>query len=139
MGRTNWPLTLAFVMVGDREAAEEIAQEAFARVYRARGRVLEPMPYVRSVVYNLSRNHRRDRSRRRLGSLRLELRVDYSTNDYMVDAVRALPMKYRSLVVLRYYEYLSDAEIAATTSLPIGTVKSRLHRALRMLRRSLHE
>lgn len=52
----------------------------------------------------------------------------------LVDAVRALPLKFRETIVLRYYHDYSLPEIAATLNIPLGTVKSRLHTALRALR-----
>jgi RNA polymerase sigma factor (sigma-70 family) len=57
--------------------------------------------------------------------------------DHVIDVVRHLPPKRRALVVLRYYSGLTDAEIAETTGLPVGTVKSTLHRALAELRKEL--
>jgi RNA polymerase sigma-70 factor (ECF subfamily) len=51
--------------------------------------------------------------------------------------VTALPEKWRMMVVLRYQEDLEPAEIAALMNLPLGTVKSQLHRALALLREKL--
>ena len=52
----------------------------------------------------------------------------------MIDAVRRLPARQRAAVVLRYELQLTDAEIAETLKVPIGTVKSTLHRAIARLR-----
>ena len=135
--RDHWDgmVRLAFVMVDDLAVAEELAQDAFARVYRARESVRDPLPYLRSAVYNACRNHHRAR--------RKEWRNASPTTDqppfgdHVIDAVRRLATKPRSLVVLRYYAGLTDSEIAETTGLPIGTVKSTLHRALAQLREEL--
>jgi RNA polymerase sigma factor (sigma-70 family) len=54
-----------------------------------------------------------------------------------MDVVRRLPTRRRCLVVLRYYEGLTDAEISEVTGLPLGTVKSTLHRTLADLREEL--
>ena len=54
--------------------------------------------------------------------------------NHVVDAVRRLPAKQRNVVVLRYELQLSDPEIAETLGIPVGTVKSTLHRALARLR-----
>ena len=136
--RSQWEgmVRLAFVMVGDLAVAEELVQDAFARVYRARASVREPLPYVRSAVYNACRNyHRGERTRR---STPMHRDSDASpAGDHVIDVIRRLPARQRGLVVLRYYAGLTDAEIAATTGLPLGTVKSTLHRTLVELRKEL--
>lgn len=135
--RDHWTgmVRLAFAMVDDRAVAEDLAQDAFARVYRARDRVRDPLPYLRSAVYNACRNHLRDS--RRIGRRRATVEAHAPIGDHVIDVVRRLPAQQRCLVVLRYYEGLTDAEIAAATGLPLGTVKSRLHRALASLREEL--
>jgi RNA polymerase sigma factor (sigma-70 family) len=136
--REHWEgmVRLAFVMVDDRAVAEELVQDAFARVYRAGDAVHEPLPYLRSAVYNACRNHHRsERVRRR--HLRATVDAQAPLGDHVIDAVRRLRPERRALVVLRYYSGLTDAEIAATTGMPLGTVKSTLHRALAELREAL--
>ena len=136
--REHWDgmVRLAFVMVDDRGVAEELVQDAFARVYRSRDTVHDPLPYLRSAVYNACRNHHRgERVRRR--HLRPAVADEAPMGDHVIDAVRRLRPERRALVVLRYYSGLTDAEIAAITGLPLGTVKSTLHRALAELREAL--
>jgi RNA polymerase sigma factor (sigma-70 family) len=135
--RDHWDgmVRLAFVMVDDLAIAEELAQDAFARVYRAREKVRDPLPYLRSAVYNACRNHHRARRSERLSAP--PAADQPPVGDHVIDAIRHLAPKPRSLVVLRYYAGLTDSEIAQTTGLPIGTVKSTLHRALDRLREEL--
>ena len=57
--------------------------------------------------------------------------------NHVVDAIRRLPHRQRSMIVLRYDLQLTDAEIAATLDVPIGTVKSTIHRALDALRKEI--
>ena len=57
--------------------------------------------------------------------------------NHVVDAIRRLPHQQRSMVVLRYDLQLTDAEIAKTLDVPLGTVKSTLHRALATLRKEI--
>lgn len=136
--REHWDgmVRLAFVMVDDRAVAEELVQDAFARVFRSGDTVLDPLPYLRSAVYNACRNHHRgERVRRR--HLRATVEAEAPVGDHVIDAVRRLRPERRALVVLRYYSGLTDAEIAATTGMPLGTVKSTLHRALAELREAL--
>jgi RNA polymerase sigma factor (sigma-70 family) len=97
--------------------------------------VRDPLPYLRSAVYNACRNHHRaQRNERRRP---IDSADEPPFGDHVIDAVRRLAPKPRSLVVLRYYAGLTDSEIAVTTGLPIGTVKSTLHRALATLKEEL--
>jgi RNA polymerase sigma-70 factor (sigma-E family) len=136
--RDQWAamVRLAYVLVGEQAVAEDLVQDAFARVFRARHRVKDASPYVRSAVYNACRNHLRSSARRRR-RVTGTVTADAPVGDHVVDVVRRLPVRQRSLVVLRYYEGLTDAEIATTTGMPLGTVKSTLHRALTTLRKEL--
>lgn len=136
--RAHWDgmVRLAFVMVDDLAVAEELTQDVFARVYRARATVQEPLAYLRSAIYNACRNHHRNQRRQR----RRPLQHDPATapvGDHVIDVVRRLPDQQRALVVLRYYSNLTDPEIASATGLPLGTVKSTLFRALAELRKEL--
>jgi len=136
--RAQWDgmVRLAFVMVDDRAVAEELVQDVFVRMYRAGAIVRDPLPYLRSAVYNACRNHhRQQRVRRR--RLEAVVTVEAPVADHVIDAVRRLRPQRRALVVLRYYSGLTDAELAATTGLPLGTVKSSLHRALAELKEAL--
>lgn len=144
--RQHWDgmVRLAFAMVDDQAVAEDLAQDAFARVYRARDRVRDPLPYLRSAVYNGCRNHLRELGRRRRRDARRSAidaaggaRGAAPVGDHVMDVVRRLPIRQRCLVVLRYYEGLTDAEISEATGLPLGTVKSTLHRTLAALREEL--
>ncbi len=135
--RDHWSgmVRLAFAMVDDRAVAEDLAQDAFTQVYRARERVRDPLPYLRSAVYNGCRNYLRD-VRRRLRRPSVAV-GDAPLGDHVIDVVRRLPPRQRCLIVLRYYEGLTDSEIAVATGLPVGTVKSSLHRTLATLREEL--
>ena len=135
--RTHWRgmVRLAYVMVGDGTEAEELAQEAFTRVLRRSGEVQDPLPYLRSAVYNVCRNHLRGLSRRR--AVPVPPDSEAPVGDHVIDAIRRLPERQQALVVLRYYEGLTDSEIADVTGRPIGSVKSGLHRALESLRKEL--
>jgi DNA-directed RNA polymerase specialized sigma24 family protein len=135
-GRLREPLRrLAFVLVSNAFVAEEIVQEAFVRYFRHRHRVQSPDAYLRSAVINACRNHHRW-----LAVRRRVLAWDAPaapTPDHMADAIARLPHRQRAVVVLRFYESMSEREISDVLRIPIGTVKSTLHRALGHLRRSL--
>lgn len=123
---------LAEGLVDNRELAEEVVQEAFARLYLRWGAVESPVAYVRVSVLNGARQvlrrrrliRRRPPDRQEAGAL--------GVND-IVDAVRRLPKRQCDMVLLRYDLQLTDAEIAETLGVPLGTVKSTIHRALARL------
>jgi RNA polymerase sigma factor (sigma-70 family) len=122
---------LATALVDDQ--AEEVVQEAFAQLYLRYRSVANPGGYARICVLNGCRKVLR---RRRLARRHPTPAEEYGNLAYnhVLDAVRALPAKQRNAVVLRYELQLSDQEIADTLGMPVGTVKSTLHRALARLR-----
>jgi DNA-directed RNA polymerase specialized sigma24 family protein len=137
--RSQWAgmVRLAFVLVGDATVAEELVQDVFVRMYRSGDTVRDPVPYLRSAVYNASRNHHRSQRvrRRHLGTVADDGGPPFG--DHVIDAVRRLRPQRRAVVVLRYYAGLTDTEIAAAMGVPVGTVKSTLHRALAELKEAL--
>ena len=124
---------LAMVLVDHQDQAEEVVQDAFAALYQRYRHVSAPLPYVRASVLNGSRKvlRRRKLLRRRPSEPHLDGELVYN---HMIDAVRRLPPRQRSAVVLRYDLQLTDGEIAETLHMPLGTVKSTLHRAIVQLR-----
>jgi RNA polymerase sigma-70 factor (sigma-E family) len=127
---------LAFVLVDDREVAEDIVQTAFARVYQRRNRIAVPLPYLRACVYNGCRNHHRW-ARVRRNHPDVGDSTQPAIGDHVIDVVRRLPHRQRVVITLHFYADMSDPEIAATIGVPVGTVKSTLHRALAALRKEL--
>lgn len=127
---------LAMVLVDDQEQAEEVVQDAFAALYLRYRLVTTPVAYVRASVLNGSRKvlRRRILARRQPTVVPDEGGLVYN---HVIDAVRRLPARQRAAVVLRYELQLTDAEIAETLNVPIGTVKSTLHRAIARLRQEV--
>jgi RNA polymerase sigma-70 factor (sigma-E family) len=132
---------LAYVMIGDGPAAEEIVQEAFVKAmsrWRLFSRADYPGAYLRQIVVNLSRSKMRRKS--------IEFRVNamtggnpaeerpgwndeaHSTQMDVWSAVTKLPDRQRVCIVLRYLEDLTEPEIAEVLDCPVGTVKSQLSR-----------
>lgn len=143
---------LARLFVDDRDAAEDIVQEAFLRLARSADRIVDESrapAYLRSIVLNLARDH----NRRGLLSLRhhppagREMDVaDSSSEDRLVeadghravlDAVRALPRRQRDCVTLRYFEDLGIEAIAGTLGISPNSVKTHLQRGMATLGRAL--
>jgi len=143
---SRWPrlVRLAFGLTGDRWMAEDIAQTALARAYVAWQRVSradDPDAYLRRILVNASnRRFRRRRVDERPGDLP-ECPVDgpadlVGERAALLAALRQLPPRQRAVIVLRYWEDLTDAQIAASLGCSPGTVRSQLSRALAKLRQS---
>jgi RNA polymerase sigma factor (sigma-70 family) len=148
-------LRLAYGIAGDE--AEDAVQDAFVKMFRALAKFRADAafrPWLFTIVANEARNRRRSISRR----TKLELRVSgqpqfdgsagvaaddiaarRDQRQHLVDAVAALPDRYREVVALRFFGGLSEIETAAVLSCPVGTAKSRLSRALSLLRVTLGE
>lgn len=144
---------LARLFVDDRDAAEDVVQEAFLRLARHAGRIdaIDRAPaYLRSIVLNLARDH----NRRGMVSLRhhatrgREIDVEADAADQLVRseehgrvlaAVRRLPARQRDCIALRYFEEMSIDQIAATLGISVNSVKTHLQRAMASLDRTLVE
>ena len=141
---------LARLFVDDRNAAEDLVQEAFIRfarnVHRIEDKVRAPA-YLRSIVLNLAR----DQNRRGLVSMRhrlpfgdvapgVEDEIDVREDQREVlAALRDLPARQRACLVLRYYDELGPDEIAATLGISRNSVKTHLQRGLAALEARLSE
>jgi RNA polymerase sigma-70 factor, ECF subfamily len=140
---------LSLAITKDPLSAEEIVIDTFARAYRALAR-LEPDDSLRPWLYRVAINEsydRRPRSRTIASPLddaeEIAAADDGSPSDLaeraedrrtLLAAVESLDVKHRTVVVLHYLSDLPLAEIALVVKAPVGTVKSRLHYALRTLR-----
>jgi RNA polymerase sigma factor (sigma-70 family) len=87
-------------------------------------------------VYNGCRNHHRW-ARVRRKQVPVGVGDQAAVGDHVIDVVRRLPSRQRAVVTLHFYADLSDSEIAEVIGVPVGTVKSTLHRALAVLRKEL--
>lgn len=144
----------AYLLVGDQDEAEDIAQETFLRAYRAFTR-FDPeralRPWLLSITANLSRN-----SRRSLGRYMAALNRLFQVDDREVEgieerslrreedqvvwkAIQSLSGIDRQVIYLRYFVELPVDEVAQVTGVASGTVKSRLHRSLKRLRDVLEQ
>ena len=154
--------TIARRVLGDAHDAEEVAQDAFIRAYRAiegyppeRVRELRLRPWLAAIVINVARNRRRRIADRQPaqplaplieGGLELEDRpverpearhaAAESAREWSA-RLATLPAVYRTAVVLRHVDGLSYDELAVALGRPEGTVKAQVHRGLRLLRTAL--
>jgi RNA polymerase sigma-70 factor (ECF subfamily) len=142
------------LLTGAGPDADDVVQEAFVKAYQALPRFREGAqfrPWLLRIVVNETHNLRRGRDRRarreeRFGRLdsRAVGRPDPADEAVasgrqrdLLEAVGALKADLRDVVACRYLLDLSELETAETLGIPAGTVKSRLHRALRSLREVL--
>jgi RNA polymerase sigma-70 factor (ECF subfamily) len=143
---------LAYLVLRDGAAAEDAAQETFVRAFLSLAHFDDSRPlrpWLTRIAVNQARNRRRARGRYRFHLDRLLGRAQPATVEHhpgdrrlqaewraeqLGEAVRRLAQAAQEVIYLRYYLNMSEAEMAEALNLPAGTVKSRLHRALRQLR-----
>jgi RNA polymerase sigma-70 factor (sigma-E family) len=140
---------LASIYVDTRESAEEVVQDAFVKLLSGNYRIEagREASYLRMMVLNGARSTLRKRRVRRLHTpdapglvaAAEESGVASSERDRILNAVRKLSEKQASVIILRYYLDLSEAEIAETLGMARGSVKSHAHRGLAKLESMLGE
>ena len=143
---------VALRALGDRSAAEDVAQETFIRAHRAlkayppgRIRELRVRPWLARIALNTAHNHRRDagpvtaalaaaasHAEPTAGPVRLAERNE--ERRFWAGLLARLPERYRLAVALRHVECLSYPELAEALDRPLGSVKSDVHRGVRLLR-----
>ena len=145
----SWPrlLRTTYGVAGDAQLAEDALQTAFTKAYAAWSRISrtdEPLAYVRRIAINAAiAQHRKASARREttVESLRdgsvVSHADDVVVHDEVWRAIAALPARQRAVVVLRYYEDLSEKQIADVLGCRPGTVKSQASAALATLRAAL--
>lgn len=139
---------LARGLLRDPDTAEDVVQDVLAKALLKWGRVSaadDPSAYVNRMVVNASTSFWRRAARRERPVAPEDLpdagRADGTTQvvdrDELLTALRALPVKQRTVLVLRHFEDYSDERIADLLDVTPGTVRSNAHRGLAALRRTL--
>lgn len=153
---------LTYRMLGNRQEAEDVAQEAFIRAYTNIDRYQIDRKFS-TWLYRIATNLSIDRMRKKKPDYYLDAEVagtegltmysQISTEEPLPEeevvsleaqegihqAILSLPAKYRSAITLKYIQELSLKEISEILDLPVGTVKTRIHRGREALRKQLRE
>ena len=132
-------LRIAYLLTGDRHHAEDLTQTALAKTYRHWRRVLateDPAAYVRRILINCNNDRfRKRRVSEHLTDTPIEAAwpedpvAGVDNRRLLLSALAALPPRQRAVVVLRYWEYLPEAEVAQILGCAVGTVKSQAAKA----------
>ncbi|HSE08558.1 MAG TPA: SigE family RNA polymerase sigma factor [Nocardioidaceae bacterium] len=141
-------LRTAYLLTGDRHSAEDLVQMALAKLYLSWDKVQRRElldGYVRRIMVNENNSlWRRAWKRKEVATdtipdyVGVDDRHDHGERRALWEFVQTLPRKQRAVVVLRYYEDLSEAEVAEILGISVGTVKSQSSRALAALRERVH-
>jgi RNA polymerase sigma-70 factor (sigma-E family) len=142
-------IRLAHIMLGNRQAAEDVVQEAFVGLYRRWSHLddrTKALAYVRSSVLNGCRSQLRRKPAVVLeeadGPPAISAESAVLTGEERREVIRALwslPARQREVLALRFYLDLPDDQIAAAMTISRGTVRSAAHRGLAALERALRE
>ena len=130
---------LAFLLVRSRAVAEELAQDAFVRLFQRFATVERPNGFLRTTVVRLALTwlERAEMERERLARVGVDRPVDAPELDETWEALGRLAPERRAVLVLRFYEGLRHGEVAELLGCPTATVRSRTRRALADLRKEL--
>ncbi len=136
-------LRTAYLLTGDRHQAEDVLQTSLAKLYLAWDKVNDRASvdaYVRRIMVNENNSlwrrawKRKEHATEVLPESPHVDAYDEGRSAALWEVVTSLPPKARAVVVLRYYEQLSEAETADVLGISVGTVKSQCSRAIAALR-----
>ena len=143
--------SLAYRMMGDRQAAEDLVQDAFLGVWRAAGSYRAERGSVRTWTLSIVHNRGIDQLRTMASRRRVHDRVEATTpiaqpseafvetlrnsqREQIREALRVLPPEQLKVLELAYYSGYTHTEIANLLDLPLGTVKGRMRLGLQKIR-----
>ena len=143
--------SLAYRMMGERQAAEDLVQEAFLKVWRAAGSYRVEKASVRTWILSVVRNRGIDVLRSSASRRRTQERVEAQTpasqpseafgeawhnsqRERVREALRGLPLEQLKVLELSYFSGYTHTEIAGLLELPLGTVKGRMRLGLKKIR-----
>jgi RNA polymerase sigma-70 factor (ECF subfamily) len=134
---------LAYLYTSDKEAAEDIRQEVFLAAFRYISKIEQPKAWLVRSTINRARNYHRSKYRHPEIDLPEEPYIPdhdserlYEENE-VINAVLQLPLIYREVIILYYYQGFTTVEIARELNIPESTIRVRMQRARTELRRIL--
>lgn len=136
-------LRFATFVAGDRTAAEDLVQDTFVRLYRASARLEGTTlgAYARATIVNLARSGFRRRAVERAHAISdppaASGVADVEARDEVWSALLTLSPRQRACIALRYYEDMTERDVAATLGMSVGSVKKHTGRAMTKLRTTL--
>ncbi len=133
--------------LGNRDRAEEAAQETLVRAYFGLGKLKKPDSYfswllgiATRVAKEQQRQEQRHRQQENIRSFSKEIPTPELSQDYGLEkAIGELPDSHRKVILLRYYGGYSCSQVAEQLDMPLGTVTKTLSRAYASLRKSLQQ
>jgi RNA polymerase sigma-70 factor, ECF subfamily len=146
--------SLAYRMMGDSQAAEDLIQEVFLKIWRAAGSYRAERGSVRTWILSMVRNRGIDQLRSTASRRRTQEKIEASAprfqpsevfaetwrnsrRDQILQAMKALPPAQSKILELSYFSGYTHVEIAGLLNIPLGTVKGRLRLGLEKMRGSL--
>jgi RNA polymerase sigma-70 factor, ECF subfamily len=146
--------SLAYRMMGERQAAEDLIQEVFLKVWRAAESYRSERGTVRTWILSIIRNRSIDQLRSTASRRRTQEKLEASAprsqpseafaetwrnsrRDHIFQAMKALPSEQSKILELVYFSGYTHVEIAGLLNIPLGTVKGRLRLGLEKMRGSL--
>ncbi len=138
--RSRALLRTAYLLTHDHALAEDLLQTSLAKLWLAWSRVDEPDAYVRKVMVTTYASWWRRKWRGETPTAELtdlpasDVYDEADRRDAVRAALRSLPPRQRAVVVLRFHEDMSEAQVAAALGISVGTVKSQTAKALVKLR-----
>jgi RNA polymerase sigma-70 factor, ECF subfamily len=143
--------SLAYRMMGERQAAEDLAQDAFLKVWRSAGSYRAERGSVRTWILSIAHNRGIDQLRSHASRRRTQDRIEASAprsqpseafaetwrnsqRDQVREALNTLPSEQLKILELAYFSGYTHVEISEVLSLPLGTVKGRMRLGLKKIR-----
>ena len=143
---TEYLLKLSYLYVKDRQVAEDIVQEVFVKLYQKHGKKLDihnPQGYIVQMTVNKCKDYFRSWQYRKIQVRDLfgqpEKVAPIIAEFEIIEEVLKLPLKYREVITLYYFDDYSVNQVSTLLSLPVATVKTRLQRGRSLLKGILIE
>lgn len=137
----------AYTYVKNRDDAIDILDETIYKAYLSLKRLKDPKffnTYLTRILINTSLDYMRKNKKVNIVELQDNIPIEKSCLSFeekhdLKEAVNKLDEKYKTIIILKYFQDMTIQEISNVLSCPLGTIKSQLHKALKLLRIELKE